>query len=79
MSDFRPLNRFEEQRARAAFDRARAQGREYAKGLSERDKDAMHTSMVLGEFDWMDWFEDKPAPGFATGMGDYLDQWRQSQ
>jgi hypothetical protein len=38
--------------------------------LSREDKQKLGDQLVLGEFDWMDWFSDKPHPDFLRGFKD---------
>lgn len=50
--------------------------REYQAGaaayrhLSRHDKEELGDQLVLGEFDWMDWFSDRPHPDFLRGFKD---------
>jgi len=38
--------------------------------LDRRSKDHLGDQLVLGEFDWMDWFSDRPHPDFLRGFKD---------
>ena len=52
------------------------ESREYKAGaaayrrLDRRSKDHLGDQLVLGEFDWMDWFSDRPHPDFLRGFKD---------
>jgi hypothetical protein len=54
----------------------REQSREYKagaaayRGLNRYEKGQLGDQLVMGDFDWMDWFDDKPHPDFLRGFKD---------
>lgn len=48
----------------------RYKGRAYARALSSRDLGMLCDALVLGDFDWRDWFVDKPSREFLRGFTD---------
>lgn len=44
-----------------------AAGREWYKGLRQADRVAFDESRHEGDFDWEDWFNERPEPGFLKG------------
>lgn len=46
----------------------RARGAEYFRGLSPLDKHELGDQLVLGDFDWRDWFRSKPSSAFMNGV-----------
>lgn len=48
----------------------RERGKRRARALHMSDVSTICDALVLGEFDWRDYFEDKPPPGFLSGFSD---------
>lgn len=42
-------------------------GREWFRSLTSEQKFDLGDAFVLDTFDWTDWFETKPGPGFLSG------------
>jgi hypothetical protein len=57
----------------AAQQRERYRGRAWARAMSDRDVWLWQDAMVLGEFDWRDWFIDKPSAAFIAGASDEIE------
>lgn len=48
----------------------RAAGATVARSLWIGDVGMIADALVLGDFDWMDWFDDAPSPAFLRGFTD---------
>ena len=48
----------------------RYRGRAWARALSSSEVGMLADALVLGEFDWRDWFLDKPSKEFLRGASD---------
>jgi hypothetical protein len=55
------------------MSRERYRGRAWARAMSDRDVDLWQTAMVLGDWDWRDWFVDKPSKDFVRGASDEIE------
>lgn len=64
---------------RAAYDRATADGAAWFESLPVSDKWAIGDALVLGGFDWRDWFADPPPPGFRRGIVRASNAWEAAQ
>lgn len=49
---------------------ARAAGRRWIADRSLSEVGAILDAMILGDFDWRDWFADPPPKGFRAGAYD---------
>lgn len=58
-----------------AYRKSRALGKTWFESLSSCDKDAIGDALVLGDFDWMDWFVDKPSAAFLAGINEGFSLW----
>jgi hypothetical protein len=47
-----------------------ARGEAFARNLHMSDVGTLQDAFVLGDFDWRDWFEDKPSRSFIAGLAD---------
>lgn len=47
-----------------------ARGKAWARDLMMCDVSVLADAFVLGDFDWMDWFDDKPSGRFLRGVAD---------
>lgn len=51
-------------------NKAREEGREWAKGMTLSEADKLDVELQAGSFDWREWFSKKPAPAFWVGVYD---------
>ncbi len=49
-----------------AMRQERNRGESWAKGLCSSDLHAFIDALVLGEFDWRDWFDTRPSAPFVN-------------
>lgn len=53
-------------------EKARRFAENVIRGMSRAEQGNLMDALVLGSYDWMDWFEDPPPRGFATAAGEIL-------
>jgi len=59
--------------------RGRKAGEAWLASLDNRTRGDLGDDLVLGMFDWRDWFDDPPRPGFVNGAADALQRWEETQ
>lgn len=52
------------------LDAIKRKARKFWDSLSEADRFQLGDDLVLGDFDWRDWFEAKPPRGFMREVDD---------
>lgn len=52
---------------RRAIERGKRAGAAWARSLDRRRRGEFLDDQILGAFDWSEWFDDRPAPGFIRG------------
>jgi len=58
---------------------------EYGRGvrwfrrLPYQERNVLGDQLVLGDFDWRDWFEEKPSAAFLRGVDDARIWWEMEQ
>lgn len=60
-------------------ERIRKAALRYFEGLSTEQRFELGDALVLGDFDWMDWFERKPSQLFLRVLDDARIHWEMSE
>jgi len=63
----------------AAYRKAKAAGARWFASLRDDQKLQIADWDYENPFDWRDWFDDKPRPGFVRGLTDAADLWAEER
>lgn len=61
-----------------ARDNVKRQAKRAFDSMDNETRRGIADEMVWGSYDWRDFFDDKPPPGFSTALFDLISHWEQT-